>query len=113
MEMSQYSGAAFLKVGDVKVSGPIRVVIADVVLGKYGKADVSFSDGTKLSLNATNNNPLTTAHVVWWIWSGEPPRWLGTLLVVQSAVGWWFRARVRDVSEFLAEYQNGKFYYSQ
>jgi MutS domain V len=42
---------------------------------------------------------LTTAHVVWWIWSGEPPRWLGTLLVVQSAVGWWFRARVRDVSE--------------
>jgi hypothetical protein len=42
---------------------------------------------------------LTTAHVAWWIWSGEPPRWLGTLLVLQSAVGWWFRARVRDVSE--------------
>ena len=55
MDMSQYSGAAFLKVGDVKVNGPIRVVIADIVLGKYGKPDVSFSDGTKLSLNATNN----------------------------------------------------------
>lgn len=41
----------------------------------------------------------TTAHVLWWIWSGEPPRWLGTLLIVQSALGWWFRNRVRDVSE--------------
>ena len=42
---------------------------------------------------------LTTAHVLWWIWSGEPPRWLGTLLVVQFALGWWFRGRVREVSE--------------
>jgi MutS-like protein len=42
---------------------------------------------------------VTTAHVAWWIWSGEPPRWLGSLLVVQSAVGWWFRARVHDVAE--------------
>jgi hypothetical protein len=42
---------------------------------------------------------LTTAHIAWWIWSGDPPRWLGTLLVVQSAIGWWFRARVRDVAE--------------
>jgi ABC-type transport system involved in cytochrome c biogenesis ATPase subunit len=42
---------------------------------------------------------LTTAHVGWWIWAGEPPRWLGALLVLQTAVGWWFRAGVRDVSE--------------
>jgi hypothetical protein len=42
---------------------------------------------------------LTTAHVAWWVWSGEPPRWLGTLLVAQSAIGWWFRRRVRDVAE--------------
>ena len=42
---------------------------------------------------------LTTAHMGWWIWSGEPPRWLGTLLVGQSAVGLWFRSRVREVSE--------------
>lgn len=42
---------------------------------------------------------LTTVHVAWWMWSGDPPRWLGTLLVAQSAVGWWFHARVREVSE--------------
>jgi hypothetical protein len=62
MDMSQYSGAAFLKVGDVKFNGPIRVVIADVVLGQYGKPDVSFHDGTKLSLNATNNKILCQAY---------------------------------------------------
>jgi hypothetical protein len=42
---------------------------------------------------------LTTAHVGWWAWSGEPPRWLGTLLIVQAATGWWFRGRVREVAE--------------
>ncbi len=34
-----------------------------------------------------------------WIWSGEPPPWLGAALVVQGLVGWWFRAGVREVSE--------------
>jgi len=42
---------------------------------------------------------LTTAHVGWWAWSGEPPRWLGTLLIVQTGAGWWFRGRVREVAE--------------
>ena len=42
---------------------------------------------------------LTTAHLAWWAWIGEPPRWLGTLLIVQAAAGWWFRGRVREVSE--------------
>ena len=71
MDMSQYNGAAFLKVGDVKVNGPIRVVIADIVLGKYGKPDVSFSDGTKLSLNATNNKILCQAY------GAEGDVWIG------------------------------------
>ena len=71
MEMSQYSGAAFLKVGDVKVNGPIRVVIDDIALGKYGKPDVSFTDGTKLSLNATNNKTLCHAY------GTESDDWIG------------------------------------
>jgi hypothetical protein len=29
MDMRKYSGAAFLKLGDVKVNGPLRVVIVD------------------------------------------------------------------------------------
>ena len=37
--------------------------------------------------------------MVAWIWSGEPPPWLGAALVVQGLVGWWFRAGVREVSE--------------
>jgi len=42
---------------------------------------------------------LTTTHVGWWIWAAEPPRWLGVLLVVQAAVGWWYRSAVREVSD--------------
>jgi DNA mismatch repair ATPase MutS len=37
--------------------------------------------------------------MAWWIWSGEPPPWLGAALVAQGLVGWWFRAGVREVSE--------------
>ena len=62
MDMSPYSGAAFLKVGDVKVNGPIRVTIVDVQVGKYGKPDLTFDDGSKLSLNATNNRILCRAY---------------------------------------------------
>jgi hypothetical protein len=62
MDMSKYSGAAFLKVGDVKVNGPIRVAIVDIEEGKYGKPDLTFDDGTKLSLNATNNKTLCRAY---------------------------------------------------
>jgi len=42
---------------------------------------------------------VSTSLMAWWIWSGEPPPWLGAALVVQSLVGWWFRAGVREVSE--------------
>ena len=59
---SQYSGGAFLKIGDVRVNGPLRVVIDDIQLGKYGKPDVSFTDGSKLSLNVTNNKALCNAY---------------------------------------------------
>lgn len=62
MDMRRYSGAAFLKVGDVKVSGPRRVVIVDVTEGKYGRPDLEFDDGTKLTVNATNNRVLIAAY---------------------------------------------------
>ncbi len=62
MDMRKYSGAAFLKVGDVKVNGPLRVVIVDIVEGKYSRPDLEFDDGTKLSVNATNNRVLIAAY---------------------------------------------------
>jgi hypothetical protein len=72
MDMSPYSGAAFLKVGDVKVNGPIRVTIVDVQVGKYGKPDLTFDDGSKLSLNATNNRILCHAYGM------ESDDWIGS-----------------------------------
>jgi hypothetical protein len=61
LDMRKYSGTAFIKPGDVK-AGPLRVVIVDVTEGKYGRPDLEFDDGTKLSLNATNNRTLVTAY---------------------------------------------------
>jgi hypothetical protein len=62
MDMRKYSGGAFLKVGDVKVNGPLRVVIVDVTEGKFDKPDLEFDDYTKLSVNATNNRILMAAY---------------------------------------------------
>jgi hypothetical protein len=61
MDMKRYSGAAFNKPGDVR-AGPRRVAIIDVTEGKYGRPDLEFDDGTKLSVNATNNRTLVAAY---------------------------------------------------
>jgi len=61
MDMRKYVGSLFLKLEDVK-EGPILATIADVTEGKYGKPDVSFEDGSKLSLNATNCRALAKAY---------------------------------------------------
>jgi hypothetical protein len=69
MDMRKYSGTVFLKFGDVK-AGPLRVVIVDVTEGKFGRPDLEFSDGTKLSLNATNTRTLVTSY------GGESSDWV-------------------------------------
>ena len=70
MDMKKYSGTAFLKPGDVK-AGPLSVVIVDVTEGKFGRPDLEFSDGTKFSVNATNNRTLVTSY------GGESDDWIG------------------------------------
>src|SRR6516162_5478504 len=62
MDVSKYLGSTFLKVADVKVNGPIRVVIASIVEGKFDKPDLVFDDGTRLSLNVTNTRTLARAY---------------------------------------------------
>jgi hypothetical protein len=62
MDVSKYLGNAFLKVGDVKANGPIRVVIASIAEGQFGKLDLTFDDGTRLSLNVTNTRALARAY---------------------------------------------------
>jgi hypothetical protein len=62
MDMSKYSGNVFLKVEDIKASGPIQVTITCVSEGRFGRPDLAFNDGTKLSLNGTNNGALLRAY---------------------------------------------------
>ena len=62
MDMSKYVGNMFLKVDDVKAKGSIRVTITDVSEGRYGKPDLTFNDGTRLSVNATNGGLLARAY---------------------------------------------------
>ena len=71
MDVSKYMGAAFLKLGDVKVNGPLRLIITDVEEGKYDRPDVSFDDGTRLGLNVTGMRTLARA------WGIDTDAWIG------------------------------------
>jgi hypothetical protein len=71
MDMSKYMRNVFVKVDDVKASGPIRVRITDVSEGQFGKPDLTFHDRTQLSLNATNGRVLARAYGM------ESDDWLG------------------------------------
>jgi hypothetical protein len=62
MDIRKYMKNVFLKAEEVKASGPIRLTITDVSEGQFGKPNLTFHDGTKLSLNATNNRALGRAY---------------------------------------------------
>jgi len=70
MDMSKYIGNVFLKVEDVKASGPISKRITDVS-ENLGKPDLTFHDRTQLSLNNTNLRVLARAYGM------ESDDWLG------------------------------------
>jgi hypothetical protein len=57
MDMSKYAGSAFLSLDDLQ-AGPIRGEIAAVEIGNYDKPVVTFTNGLKFSLNATNTAAL-------------------------------------------------------
>jgi hypothetical protein len=62
MDMSQFSSGVFQKPEHVE-GGPLRVWIAFITPGKkYNKPDLTFTNGDKLSLNATNNRVLLQAY---------------------------------------------------
>src|SRR6516165_11551232 len=71
MDVSKYLGNAFRRVGDVKVNGTIRVVIANVTEGKFDKPDLTFDDGTRLSLSVTNTRTLAL------VYGTEGADWIG------------------------------------
>lgn len=79
MDMSKYVGGLFLKVDDIKASGPIRMRIVDVSEGRFDKPDLTFDDGSKLGCNATNGRVLAKA------WGFDSDDWIDK--EVELAVG--------------------------
>jgi hypothetical protein len=57
MDASKYAGAAFLSLDDVK-DGKYRGEIAAVAEGGYNKLVLTFTNGLKFSLNATNTTEM-------------------------------------------------------
>jgi hypothetical protein len=76
MDMHKFSGSSFLKVADIKASGPVKVKIAGVEEGKFGKPNVAFNDGTQLSLNTTNVRTLMRT------FGSESRDWIGKEVVL-------------------------------
>ena len=70
MDMSKYAGSAFLSLDDVQ-DGPIRGEITVVEIGNYNKPVLSFSNGFRFSLNATNTATLLKA------FGNESGDWIG------------------------------------
>lgn len=60
MNMSEYSGSAFVKINDL-ADGPERKTIANVEIGRYGRPVLTFTDRSRLSVNVTNNKVLVRA----------------------------------------------------
>jgi hypothetical protein len=71
MDVSKFFGAVFLKVDDVKASGPIVVKIVGIAEGQYEKPNLTFANGTMLSVNATNGRTLMRAY------GSESNDWIG------------------------------------
>jgi len=60
MNVSEYSGSAFVKISGL-ADGPERKTIAKVEIGRYGRPVLTFTDGSRLSVNVTNNKLLVRA----------------------------------------------------
>jgi hypothetical protein len=60
VDSRKFFGTTFLTLKDV-AEGPRQPDIAAIEEGKFGKLNLIFTDGTALSLNATNTRALTKA----------------------------------------------------
>ena len=78
MDAREFIGGTFLKPEDIGPT-PIVLTITNVAEGKYDKLDLTFDDGSKLSLNATNGKTIARA------WGYETAAWL--LKQVELRVG--------------------------
>lgn len=69
MNVREWIGGKFLKPEDIGTT-PIVLTIVDVAEGKWDKLDLTFSDGSKLSLNNTNARTIARA------WGYESDDWI-------------------------------------
>jgi len=61
MDLRQYMGTNYIGVDDIVASGPRQAEIVDIQIGNYGRPDLYFKDGSRLSLNVTNARTLGRA----------------------------------------------------
>jgi hypothetical protein len=61
IDMGKFAGGGFIGVADLN-GGTRRETISAVELGKYGKPDLHFRSGDKLSVNSTNAKALSKAY---------------------------------------------------
>jgi hypothetical protein len=72
MDMSKYAGGNFLKVADLQEQGPFKAKIIDIEIGeKFGRPELTLSEGSVLSLNATNTATLLRSY------GSDSDDWLG------------------------------------
>jgi len=64
MDLREYMGTNYIGVDDIVASGPRQVAIVDIQKGNYGRPDLYFADGSRLSLNVTNARALGRAYGV-------------------------------------------------
>jgi hypothetical protein len=70
MDMRQYAGTNYVNLDDL-TDGPHREIIVDIQIGDYGRPDLYFESGDRLSLNVTNNRTLVRA------FGSESNGWIG------------------------------------
>ena len=69
MNVHEWIGGTFLKPEDIGAT-PIMLTIVHVAKGKWEKLDLTFNDGSKLSLNNTNGRAIARA------WGYESDDWI-------------------------------------
>ena len=79
MDMTKFGGDQYLKVEDVRLSGPVRVTIEAIEDGAFDRPVAVLSDGSTVQLNVTNTRALIRA------WGGNSTDWLNR--EIELAIG--------------------------
>jgi hypothetical protein len=77
MDMSQYAGSSFLKPEHL-TAGPRTETITDVQEGGFGRPELTFESGDKLSVNVTNTRVLLRA------FGANDADWLGKMIEISA-----------------------------